>query len=723
MSNIPHWNPTPRNLSKTEADPDAAQKPPASPGPIAPAVSTSEGPGRLAVPSPLSSAFESPIESDPESDLSNVSEESFDWIGDDRKADESEYEEAFFDEIAAAGPTRPPNHSGAGVVDSLLPINLWNNFLLFIFIACVLIVVAKLFKLPVPKLASVQLHWWAIILFQCIFVPIWVHTAVLKAARHLRSIPGISKSEIPAWLEAIRFSLTLSLWSIICGATWLLGFPSECSEPLTPGVICVYEYMQRLFFFLFTSGIVISLDTVLMVSIRSSFQEKSFKNRLISNRFKVHVVNQLLLAAKHEKLVRGGSHQISTTRPSQGTESATNARSIAHHFIINMPFLLVKQFGKLFQKICHRSESGPYIRVTNVEDTESGNSAADFAEFKKEFLLTIQTSSYETIASTPPKTDHEAKIMARMIFHYLCPRSRNYLLLDDFTKLISSEAAARDAYLVFDLDQDGNITKTEFRNACVRIFREQRNLAQSVANTGSVLSILDTLSLWLVGAGLFLFMLALLGVKIQNILGVTASVILGLNFIVFDAANKTFHAVLFIFVMHPYDVGDRIVMGKDVGSSDEEVLSVIHINIQNTVFKRWNGLYVSVPNHLLAAAPLTNLSRASEQWERVEFALYAPDQHKLTVDEETSKLALLRKKIEIFLGQYSRDYYKSFELRALVAADGAKADRNLDTIKFVLKVRCKETVDSQKKWTRHARILAFVKQAVRIAGVEFTSAN
>jgi small-conductance mechanosensitive channel len=432
-----------------------------------------------------------------------------------------------------------------------------------------------------------------------------------------------------------------------------------------------------------------------MMSIRSSFQEKTFKNKIIESRFKVHVVDQLVAAARQEKISR-------TIGDDRGHG---NVQSTDWQFMYNLPFIIPSLILRVFRSRQRSAIDG---------------GLPDFVEYSEQIARSLQTRGYESVATAPPLTDHKAKIMARMTFHYLSC-GRKILTREDFSRIIKNETASCDAYAIFDADGDGTITRSEFRSAVVKVFREQRNLGQSIANTGSALSVLDTISMIVVGAGLFLLLLALLGVKVQNILGVSASFILGMNFIIYDAANKTFHALLFLFVMHPYDIGDRVVIGKDIGYGDEDVMTVAHINIQNTVFRRWNSLLVSIPNHILAGGPVSNLSRGTEQWERIEFSLEAPDSQRLTVDEETNRLADMRHRIETFVLQYPQDYYQSFELRAVIAADSAKSEKNLDAIKFVLKIRCKETLDSQKKWIRHARILAFVKTVVKQVGVELAA--
>lgn len=736
-----YWNPSPRNINRMAVNVDDAERQP-TPSPNQPAAAASSSPGRPALSSPHVTNPQSATEllgtfgGDADELLSNASKDSFDWIGDEQVEDD-DYEEILREQLEAKPTTgigQPPEPSSS-FWTAIFPTNFFHNILFAIFLASLGIFLARGLHIPLPKILGISLFRWTILIFLSVFLPVWVNTGILKLSHAIRPIFARHAVDFPTRLEEMRHSITLILSALLVGAYWMSNFPTSCLPPpvVDPNMpiiipICYYAYIPRLFLFFVITGVVTALDTLFMSTIRSSFQEKNFKSRLVENRFKIFVIDQLLLAAKQEKYARQASRQEPSSSAVPGsTNSGNPSRSevVALQFMYNLPFLLPEQARRWYRKLQQRqrqgSGSGTSSRLGFLHTSDENEMIpGDFDDFKREFLQTIQTAGFETVAKAPPRSDLEAKLMARMIFHYLCPSDRKYLTIEDFQHIISNETACRDAYNVFDYDKDGTITKSEFRAAVVRIFREQRNLAQSVANTGSALAILDTLSLWIVGAALFLLALALVGVRVQSILAVMASVVLGLNFIVFDGANKTFGALLFLFLMHPYDVGDRVVVGRDVGS-EEEVLTVIEINIQNTIFKKWNGLIVHTPNHVLAGSPITNISRATEQWERVEFDLYAPDQHKLTVEEETQKLTDLRRRVDAFVHQYSQDYYQAFELRAIIAADNAKADKNLDRLRFVLKIRCRETIDSQKKWIRHARILAFVKQAVQGAGVEFAA--
>ena len=126
------------------------------------------------------------------------------------------------------------------------------------------------------------------------------------------------------------------------------------------------------------------------------------------------------------------------------------------------------------------------------------------------------------------------------------------------------------------------------------------------------------------------------------------------------------------------------------------------MNLLNTVFTRWNGQETYVPNHMLANAPfMTNLSRTVEQWEMIEFKVPS------VIPE--SALTDLRSRIGTFLQLNDRLFYKVFDMHAIVAADVAESEKNIDQLEFNLRVKCKPTSDSQKRWVRHAKLLKFIK--------------
>lgn len=563
------------------------------------------------------------------------------------------------------------------------------------------------------KIAGVGVYLWLLILLLIIYTPLWVYNSLSEIIEQIR---WTDFSEYGQILESLKVPFTFTLSCVWIGLVWKLLFPTNCldlaSEILINEDLCIFDAAGKILVFLIVSGIFISIDSFLMYRLRSSFQEKSFKDKLIENSYKISILDLLISILRSNN---GGSQGQSGDAGSTASQS-TDANSMPYRVIFGLPVFILR---KCYSYVSMSSEYSQ-LNSPHSHNEPGCNERCDFETYRRHFKSYLKSSGYKTFSTEPPKNDVEIRKIARKIFDGLSRGINDGIELEDFIKVFPNERAATNAFKIFDLDKDGKVTENEVKGVVKRIFRDQRNLALSIVNSGSVLSVLDRVCFVIASFCLTLFLLYLFGIKVQHILGIVASIAFGLNFIVFDAANKTFHSLVFLFAVHPFDIGDLIIPGKDIGYSEEDIITVLHINIQNTVFRRWNGMQVSIPNHVLAAGPLTNLSRNNEQWEKIEFTIKSTNESQGTLDEETQKLATLRKYIEKFVKYHKADYYPTFELRALIASDNAKAEKSLDLLKFSLKIKCRETFDNQKKWLRHARLFTFIRQATNGAGIQLS---
>ena len=212
-------------------------------------------------------------------------------------------------------------------------------------------------------------------------------------------------------------------------------------------------------------------------------------------------------------------------------------------------------------------------------------------------------------------------------------------------------------------------------------------------------------------------LLTLFEFNVTSLLTLTLSAVIGLNFMIGDLARHFLSSLMLLFINHPFDIGDTIVVGLfEEGCYLKDILTVKHINLMTTVFTRWNGQETYVPNHMLANAPfMTNLSRTIEQWEMIEF--------KVPSITPESALTDLRRRIGSFLQANETYYYKVFDLHAIVAADMAESQKNIDELEFNLRVKCKPTSDSQKRWARHAKLLKFIKVTLEGSIYELAKKN
>lgn len=67
-------------------------------------------------------------------------------------------------------------------------------------------------------------------------------------------------------------------------------------------------------------------------------------------------------------------------------------------------------------------------------------------------------------------------------------------------------------------------------------------------------------------------------------------------------------SIMFLFVVHPYDVGDALFINTEWSMVEE-------IALQYTLVQRYDGVRIWWPNHVLAAGAVMNISRSAFRWE------------------------------------------------------------------------------------------------------------
>lgn len=65
------------------------------------------------------------------------------------------------------------------------------------------------------------------------------------------------------------------------------------------------------------------------------------------------------------------------------------------------------------------------------------------------------------------------------------------------------------------------------------------------------------------------------------------------TFIFGNSAKNMFEGIIFMFVTHPFDVGDRLLI-------DGNNLIVKELGILYTIFQKWDGQVIYTPNSVLS---------------------------------------------------------------------------------------------------------------------------
>ncbi|TKY72848.1 Mechanosensitive ion channel protein 10 [Spatholobus suberectus] len=193
--------------------------------------------------------------------------------------------------------------------------------------------------------------------------------------------------------------------------------------------------------------------------------------------------------------------------------------------------------------------------------------------------------------------------------------------------------------------ETGRIKRKSLKNWLVKVYFERRSLVHSLNDTKTAVDDLNTLASVIVLIVIIIVWLLIMGFLTTQVLVFISSQLLLVVFMFGNTAKTVFEAIIFVFVMHPYDVGDRCVI-------DGVQMIVEEMNILTTVFLRYDNEKIFYPNSVLATKPISNFYRSPEMSDSVEFV----------VDVSTSieSIGALKAKLKAYLEskpQYWRPYH------------------------------------------------------------------
>ena len=94
----------------------------------------------------------------------------------------------------------------------------------------------------------------------------------------------------------------------------------------------------------------------------------------------------------------------------------------------------------------------------------------------------------------------------------------------------------------------------------MNVYLERKSLVHSLNDTKTAIEELNRLSSVIVVVVIIIVWLILMGLLNTQVLVFISSQILLVVFVFGNTAKTLFEAIIFVFVMHPFDVGDRCVV-------------------------------------------------------------------------------------------------------------------------------------------------------------------
>ncbi|CAN1153882.1 Mechanosensitive ion channel protein 10, partial [Linum perenne] len=189
-----------------------------------------------------------------------------------------------------------------------------------------------------------------------------------------------------------------------------------------------------------------------------------------------------------------------------------------------------------------------------------------------------------------------------------------YIDEEDLLRFLKKEEVDNFILLFEGASGTGKIKRSVFKKWLVKGLQERKSLAHSLKDTKTAIEELNKLvSVILILISIVVWLLVM-GFLSTHVLVFISSQFLLAAFMFSSTAKTVFEAIVFVFVMHPFDVGDRCVV---------------------------DGIQIFYPNSVLAAKPISNFYRSPQMSDVVEFA----------VDVSTSmdNIRAMKRRIKAFL--------------------------------------------------------------------------
>ncbi|XVE57320.1 hypothetical protein DITRI_Ditri04bG0081700 [Diplodiscus trichospermus] len=318
----------------------------------------------------------------------------------------------------------------------------------------------------------------------------------------------------------------------------------------------------------------------------------------------------------------------------------------------------------------------------------------------KRLVSYVMSSGLSTISKTVDDfgqaeseitSEWEARNTAQRIFKNVAKPGAKYIEEEDLMRFLKRV----EVHTIFPLFEGaletGRISKSSFRNWVFPAYFERKFLAHSLNDAKTAVQQLHKLASAVVIVIIIVVSLLVMEVATYRVvfLVLTQLVVSGVMFQ--NTCKMVFESIVFIFIMHPFDIGDRCVV-------DGVQMIVEEMNILTTVFLRYDMEKIYYPNWVLLSKPISNFYRSPEMGDAIDFQ----------IDTSTSMetIMALKKAIQEYIE--SKPKYWNPKHAVIVV----KEIENLNKLKINLCVQ--HTINHQNYGERSSRISELILELKNI---------
>ncbi|KAJ5974773.1 hypothetical protein N7481_008480 [Penicillium waksmanii] len=295
------------------------------------------------------------------------------------------------------------------------------------------------------------------------------------------------------------------------------------------------------------------IEKFVIQAIAISFHQRTYADRIETNKFQIGSLTKL--------------RRLSQTRFGDEDEAFKNNSNTQTFDYIKSPLKYATQAGVAAQRAV----------------TKAGNKfIADFTGRQPK----SSSDPYQIILMLLRSTSG-CQGLARRLYRTFVRDGFDKVFSSDLKEAFDNHEEAEAAFSMFDRDLNGDISMDELEAACVDIGRERKSITASLKGLDSVISKLDQVVMFFVFVIVLLVFLSLISTSAAGVLTSAGSTILGLSWLFSTTATEFLQSIIFVFVKHPFDVGDRVTIYGNSG--DVQIMQGHVLQAPNSYL---NALYI-----------------------------------------------------------------------------------------------------------------------------------
>lgn len=375
------------------------------------------------------------------------------------------------------------------------------------------------------------------------------------------------------------------------------------------------------------------IEKILIQLIAISFHTRTYADRIEINKFQIGSLTKLYDWSRSTLSEKDDEFEEKTEGP-----TASGIKIPLH-----------------YADVAQRKARGALNKVGNRVTDVAGAVVADVVGRK----ATRSTDAYQVILALL-RTTSGCQVLARRLYRTFVRDGFDTVFGGDLKAAFEDGEEAEAAFAMFDRDMNGDISMEELEAVCVDIGRERKSITASLKDLDSVVSKLDDVFMFFVFLIVLVVFLTLISTSAAGVLTSAGSAILALSWLFAATAQEFLQSVIFVFVKHPFDVGDRVTIygnAGDAGLGDDYFVK--EITLLYTEFKKMQGHVVQAPNSYLNGLFVLNQRRSGALAEAVPIVI----KYGTTIDQ----LDGLRQRLLEFVRSEKRDFQGNIltELRAV----------------------------------------------------------